>query len=120
MPGEIWWVYNEALGIEDPGTKEHPVLVVGGSNVSGGPVGVAKGSTKTGHYRPGEPVINVRPEDVEKMQGANGRLEGTTTFRIVQGEVRVNREKMKDLVGRISPEQLEQVRELRRQHRRQK
>lgn len=97
-------------------TREHPVLVLVGSNVKGGPVVVAKGTTKPGNF-PGEKTFRVRPEQVD-TEGGSGKLTEVTTFRIERGEQAVSPDRMKNRVGRISPEDLAVVRELRRQCRR--
>ena len=117
-PGDIWWAYNHALDILDPDTKSHPVLVVGGPAVKGGPVTVAPGTTKDGNF-PKDKTVHVRPEEIDTGDNT-GRLTQLTWFRIGGNETPLNREDLKNRVGRVSDDFLKNVQGLRKQHRRPK
>lgn len=113
--GQLWWARNDAVGISDPRTHEHPVLVVRGSNIQNGPVQVITGTTAHGNHL-AEPTFVIRPEQLD-ADGATGYLGRPTTFLITR-EFPVTRDDVFRYMGCIPSDVLEQILEIRRQSRR--
>lgn len=96
MPGELYWVENAVLGITSPTTTHHPVLVIAGQNVKGGPVAIVPGSS-TRKQRKGHVVLEVSPADCE----TGGRLDVTTRFWVNEPQ-RIDVAKLGRPMGKLS------------------
>ena len=97
---------DDDMGFEVEGVKEHPVLIVGGTNVVGGPVRVAPGSgTRT--PPPGSVRLPVWPQDCEPHE----TLSKATWF--VLNEVRaVPQRVLYRRVGKVVDSKLQEMRSL--------
>lgn len=70
--GEVWYVSNTALGVENADTTEHPALIV---SVSGGVVRASPGTSDPQHYPKG---LVLKPRDLIVVDGDAGL--GKTTY----------------------------------------
>ena len=104
--GDLYWVENKHLGIDHPETEDHPILVIAGQNVVGGPVTVAIGSS-TRMVMKGHVVLEVRPEDC--AEGA--RLDRLTRFWMNEN-LRLEAEKLGRSMGRLGQAKIEELKRL--------
>jgi hypothetical protein len=104
--GDLYWVENEHLGIDDPNTEDHPVVVIAGQHLVGGPVTVAIGSSSRMVMK-GHVILEVRPEDCE----AGARLDCLTRFWMNEN-LRLEAEKLGRSMGRLGQAKIEELKRL--------
>lgn len=104
--GDVYWVENQQLGIDDPDTEDHPIVVIAGQNVKGGPVTIAVGSS-TRRVTKGHVILEVKPEDCE----AGTRLDRLTRFWINEN-VRLEVNALGRFMGRLNESKRNELRRL--------
>lgn len=104
--GDIWMVDDADLGI--PGGGEHPVVVIRGQSLKGGPVLAAPGSSSR-WPRPQDHVYGVFPGDCDPPD----QLASYTRFRLNHVRTRARRE-LKRFKARLRPEKIEELKAMRR------
>lgn len=105
--GDLFWVGNEDLGIMDLDTKDHPVVVVTGQNVKGGPVVIAVGSS-TRRDTKGHAILTVEPTECQP----GSRLDKRTRFWISENQ-RLPADKLGRAMGAVNEAKLRELKQLR-------
>jgi hypothetical protein len=110
--GEVWWAPNDAIAIEHPTTRKHPVLVLSGSSDANYSLITAGSSTKVAG--PYDFVLEVTQDDLEpvKERLITSRLEKPTRFWVHQSR-RVPRETLHGFCGRLAEAKMEELARLR-------
>jgi hypothetical protein len=101
--GEMWWASNQDLGI--PRGGEHPILVIAGVAMKGGPVQIAPGSSSRLEHK-GDRVLGVLPPNDCDPPDC---LESYTKFWINEHQ-RIPRAALIRRIGKLSPEKIQHLR----------
>jgi hypothetical protein len=102
--GEIWYLLNTALGINDPNHSHHPALIIG---VEDDTIFVLKGTSDPTRHRD---AVAVHPNQCE------GRLRGSTYFCVDHHQPVADTDPVFGrYIGKVKEDALARIREYRKQ-----